>query len=286
MTRAEELARGSERVANLERGIQQSGIREIGLRAHRLKCMSAMAGPFVVYVHLPKTGGSSQWHSIAQTRPPNVAIVDLYSSATDPWSSEAELAQSVAQRAAMALERWGEDESNRMLFHHHALSPLPDGLNEAPIVLGIREPEEVLVSAYCGSRDRGNFRGTMTEFIDAVAGTESHPGLLCGLQSVAIRKIFRECPEDSHLLQHRRIWPVSLGDYVSRSRIWEAFEWVIGAQIPPIHYLHTRSSRTTRPLSATDQAILRSAAVQELLETERIALLSHYERAHMIDESA
>ena len=79
---------------------------------------------------------------------------------------------------------------------------------------------------------------------------------------------------------------MSLGDYVSRSRIWEAFEWVIGAQIPPIHYLHTRTSRTTRPLSATDQAILRSAAVQELLETERIALLSHYERAHMIDESA
>ena len=99
----------SKREANLEYCIQQSGIRESSLRAHRRACLSALAGPLCIDVHPPKTGGSSQWHSIANAKPPDLAVVDLYSSAIDPWTLEVELTARVAQRAAMVLKRWGED---------------------------------------------------------------------------------------------------------------------------------------------------------------------------------
>ena len=79
---------------------------------------------------------------------------------------------------------------------------------------------------------------------------------------------------------------MSLGDYASRSRIWEALEWVMGVRMPAIHYPHTVTSRTTRPLSQEDQTILQSDGVQGLLEEERLALMALYASAHLSGSSA
>lgn len=264
---------------SLEEYIAQSGIREVPLADRRRRAARLLDGPILVFLHLPKTGGSSQWHTIAASRPPNLSLVDLFS-LDDSSLTAGEVSDRVADRVSSALSRWGEEQSNRILLHHHALVPLPSSLSLAPKIITVREPMEVLVSAYWASKERTNFRGSLSQFVEASLDGGLWNEQFCGFQSIALQAMLEQASCLTSGGDQSAFYPVSLRDYAGHSRIWEAVEWVLGAELPVIHYPGTVTRRLLEPLSDEDAAFLRSQEIADLLAVEYVKLRALYEAAH------
>jgi len=97
-----------------------------------------------VFIHVPRTGGSSLWHSLVPLaqQTPDRAICDIYHECKQTYGSP----KNAALMVQTMRERLGEKPT---LFHHHTSEPIPALLDSPDVVLAtvLRDPVDRFVSA-------------------------------------------------------------------------------------------------------------------------------------------